>query len=73
MDKNDFYLKVTRALTGCQLVEQQLKLYITEALMLVKKCIGKQMSFKMVGNDYANASLENLIKTFEKLTDNTAT
>lgn len=43
MDEDGFYLKVARALSGCQLVEQQLKRYITEALELVKKCVGDKM------------------------------
>jgi hypothetical protein len=34
--KDDFYLKVAYALSGCQLVEQELKLYITQALELAK-------------------------------------
>lgn len=70
MDKDDFYLKVAHALSGCQLVEQQLKLYITEALELAKKCIGKKMPFKIVGEDYADSSLERLIDIFRKLSDN---
>lgn len=70
MDKDDFYLRVAHALSGCQLVEQQLKLYITEALELAKKCIGEKMPFKFAGENYANSSLEQLIKTFRKLTDN---
>jgi len=47
MDEDDFYLKVAHALSGCQLVEQELKLYITKALDLAKKCIGDKMSFKI--------------------------
>jgi hypothetical protein len=70
MKEDDFYLKVAYALSGCQLVEQELKLYITEAFDLARKCIGNKMSFKMSGEDYANASLESLIKTFKKLSDN---
>lgn len=70
MDEDDFYLKVAHALSGCQLVEQQLKLYITEALELAKKCIGERMSFKMTGEDYADSSLERLIEIFRKLSDN---
>jgi hypothetical protein len=72
MDENDFYLKVARALSGCQLVEQQLKLNITEALELAKKCIGEKMPFKMTGEDYADSSLERLIEIFRKLSDNEA-
>lgn len=72
MDEDDFYLKVAHALSGCQLVEQQLKLYITEALDLAKKCIGDKMPFKMNGEDYADSSLERLIEIFTKLSDNQA-
>jgi len=70
VDEDGFYLKVSRALSGCQLVEQQLKLYITEALELVKKCVGDKMPFNMSGQDYANSSLEGLIKIFKRLSDN---
>lgn len=66
----DFYLHVAYALSGCQLVEQQLKLYISEALDFARKSIGKRMPFKMTGDDYEDASLERLIETFRKLTDN---
>jgi hypothetical protein len=71
-DKNedDFYLEVAHALSGCQLVEQELKLYITEAFELVRKCVGDKMHFKMSGDDYADSSLERLITTFKKLSDN---
>jgi hypothetical protein len=67
---NDFYLEVAHALSGCQLIEQELKLYITEAFDLVRKCVGNQMSFKMSGEDYADSSLERLIETFKKLSNN---
>lgn len=70
MTKDEFFLKVAHALSGCQLVEQQLKLYITEALALVQKCIGGKMTFRMSGEDYEDASLERLIATFRKLSDN---
>lgn len=70
MDEDNFYLNVAHALSGCQLVEQQLKLYIAEAFELAKKCIGEKMPFKMAGDDYANSSLERLIQIFKKLSDN---
>lgn len=70
MDYNGFYLKVAYALSGCQLIEQELKLYITEALELSRKCIGKRLPFKLSGDDYADSSLERLIEVFRKLTDN---
>ncbi len=70
MDEDDFYLTVAHALSGCQLVEQQLKLYIREALELAKKCIGNKMPFNMTGDDFATAPLERLIHTFENFCDN---
>lgn len=70
MDRDSFYLQVAQALSGCQLVEQELKLYITEALELAAKCIGQRMPFKLKGADYEDSSLERLIEAFKKLTDN---
>lgn len=72
MNENEFYLKVAYALSGCQLVEQELKLYLTEAFELAQKCIGARMPFKLSGADYANSSLEGLINMFKKLSDNEA-
>ena len=69
MNRDEFFLHVARALSGCQLVEQELKLYITEALELAKKCIARRMAFKMTGEDYEDASLERLIEAFKKLSD----
>jgi hypothetical protein len=69
-DSEDFYLQVAYALSGCQLVEQELKLYLSEALEYVAKCVGKRLPFKMTGQDYEDASLERLIEVFRKLTDN---
>jgi len=69
MNEDEFYLKVSHALSGFQLVEQELKLYITEALQLAAKCIDGRLPFKMKGNDFADSSLERLIQTFKKLSD----
>lgn len=70
MNENHFYQSVTWALMGCQQVEQELKLYITEALDLVRKRLGDRLPFKMSGTDYEDASLERLIEAFSKLTNN---
>lgn len=70
MKEDDFYLRVARALSGCQLVEQQLKLYITEALELAKLCVGDKLPFKMRGDDYIDSSLPGLIGIFRKLSNN---
>ncbi len=72
MNEDGFYLKVAHALSGCQLVEQQLKLYITEALDLARKCVGDKMTFKLSGEDYEESSLERLIEIFKKLSGNEA-
>lgn len=70
MNADDFYLRIAHALSGCQLVEQELKLYIAEALELVQKCVAGKLPFSMSGDDYADASLERLIEIFRKLTSN---
>ena len=66
---DEFFVNVAHALAGCQLVEQELKLYITEALALAKKCIGQKIPFKMRGEDYDDSSLEKLIDIFNRLSD----
>ncbi len=70
MSKDAFFLNVAHALSGCQLVEQELKLYITEALDFVRQRLDDRMPFKMCGENYANSSLEGLISIFQKLTRN---
>jgi predicted enzyme related to lactoylglutathione lyase len=70
MNKHEFYFAVADALSGCQLVEQVLKLYITEALQLAKKCIGDNMIFKIDGKEYEDAPLGRLIGIFKKLNNN---
>ncbi len=70
MDTDEFYLRVAHALSGCQLVEQELKLYVSEALALVQKSVTGRLPFSMSGEDYADASLERLIEIFRKLSAN---
>jgi hypothetical protein len=72
MRPHDFYLRVAYVLSGCQLVEQELKLYISEALELVQKCVAGRVAFTMSGDDYKDTPLGRLIDTFKKLSDNTA-
>lgn len=67
--KQAYFLRVARSLGACQLVEFELKLYITQALELVEKCVADRMPFKMAGRDYQDASLERLIEAFKKLSD----
>lgn len=70
MEQNEFFLKVSRALSGCQMVEMELKLYLAHAVALIKKRLGGRMPFGMSGDDYQNHSLERLITEFKKFTDN---
>jgi len=70
MKAHDFYLRVAHALSGCQLVEQELKLYTSEALELVQKCVAGRLPFTMTGDDFENAPLGRLIDTFNKLSNN---
>lgn len=62
--EDEFYLEVANALSGCQMVEQSLKHYISEAFELAHKCIGDKMAFSLSGDDYKDASLERLIGIF---------
>jgi hypothetical protein len=70
MEEDEFYLKIAHALSGCQLIEQKLKLYIAEVLELISKCVDGRVPFHMKGEDYSDSSLERLIQTFKKLSDN---
>ena len=70
MDKDAFFLRVATALSGCQLVEQELKLYISEALQLAEKSIAGRLPFRLSGEDYENTPLGQLIRVFAKLSDN---
>lgn len=62
MIDDSFYLKVAHALSGCRLVEQDLKLYITEVFDLARKRIGSVLPFKLSDE---NSSLEVLLKIFD--------
>lgn len=70
MRKHDYFLRVAHSLAACQVVELQLKLYMTQAFELVKKSIAGRMPFEMTGADYKDASLERLIEIFKKLSGN---
>ena len=67
--EDEFFVSVAHALAGCQRVEQELKLYITQALELTKTCVGQKLPFKIRGEDFADSSLERLIDIFKKLSD----
>ncbi len=52
------------------MVEQELKLDVTEVLDLVRKWIAGRIPFKLSGEDYANSSLERFIQAFRKYSNN---
>ena len=70
MTPHAFFLRISTALMGCQLVEQELKLYISEAFELIRRRIDGTITFTMSGEDYKNGALESLIKVFRKLSSN---
>ena len=70
MEQDEFFIKVSRALSGCQMVEMELKLYLARAVALIKKRLGDRMPFGMSGDDFQNHSLERLITQFKKFSDN---
>jgi hypothetical protein len=69
-DAHEFYLKVGRSLGACQLVEQQLKLYLAEAYLLVRKQTNDVIPFKFESQDNEDAPLGVLVKAFSRLNDN---
>jgi len=64
MRKDEFFIQVAQAMSGCQAVEQALKLYLAEAFEAVRLRVAALMPFKMSGTDYENAPLERLIEIF---------
>lgn len=70
MEPYGFYQKVGHSLAGCQMVEQELKLYIAEALELAKKCVGQRMPFKFNKEDYLDFPLGRLVQEFNRYTEN---
>jgi hypothetical protein len=76
--EDDFPLKVYHALKGCQLLEQELKRYISDAQELANKFGGTKMPGDLINQDYANRltkdpatfPLGELIKVFKGLGGN---
>lgn len=70
MNQNEFYFKVSKALSGCQMVEMELKLYLTNASELIRKRLGNRMPYRFDESDIQRLSLERLIKFFRKHSNN---
>jgi hypothetical protein len=69
-DEKQFFLEVSWALASCQMIEETLKQYISDAFDLVRKFVGHRMIFKFSGEQHADSSLERLIEAFSRLCDN---
>jgi hypothetical protein len=67
-----FLLKVGQALSSCQLVEEALKMYISDCFLKIQVLTMGHVPFKFTGADYEDAALEKLIQVFRKLSDNTS-
>jgi hypothetical protein len=82
MNDHRFLLEVAKALAGCQAIELELKAYISHAFRNIDMVLRSYKSnppspiakfdapFNFHGDDYKNSSLEQLIKVFQKLSDN---
>jgi hypothetical protein len=70
MKSQQFLMEVAKALAGCQAVELEIKLYISQAFLIARNSIGDRLTFKFSGDDYTDSSLERLIEAFKKLSDN---
>lgn len=70
LDTDTFYINIANALAGCQLVENELKKYISMAYECINIFIDNRIPFSMSENDLKGQKLYNLIKIFEKLSDN---
>lgn len=57
---------VTLALSGYQLIEASLKLYLRNYFKIAKYLISDQLHFGFDGTDYDNAALGQLVKAFSK-------
>lgn len=69
-DEKAFYLEVSLTLASCQLLEERLKQYITDAFDLVRKLVDARMIFKFSIEQYADSSLGRLLGAFGMLCDN---
>ena len=64
--KEHYEKGVTLALSGYQLIEAALKLYLRNYFEVAKYLISEQIYFGFDGNDYNNAPLGKLINIFSK-------
>ncbi|MBX3688342.1 hypothetical protein [Dokdonella sp.] len=62
-------MKVADALAGCQLLEQELRLYIAAAHSAIRRNLPAHLPYRVPDKDCAGDSLGQLISKFEKLSN----
>ena len=65
-----FGTNVSSALLAFQLIEENLKLYITFSFKLIRIRLNQTVPFNFDGTEFENAPLERLLHIFARLTDN---
>ncbi|EGR1738247.1 hypothetical protein B9J90_17535 [Vibrio sp. V09_P4A23P171] len=70
MNQEAFLLKVSKALSGCQMVEMELKIYLGMSCDLVRKRLGERLPFNLDASNFENMALERLIHTFKQFNNN---
>ncbi len=68
--RHEFLQEIAQPLSGCQLLEFELKIYIERAFEVIRKKVDGIVDFGFSGDDHENSSLERLIGTFRKLSTN---
>ena len=72
MTHNNFYLKVADALAGCQLVEQELKLYIATAHAAIRRNLPERIPYNFTAEDCNSDALGPLIGKLKKLSNDSS-
>lgn len=67
---NAYIFEVSGALAFFQLIEDFLKLYIEYSFKHASVYLSGKMPFRFTGEEFKEASLERLLSTFRKLSDN---
>ena len=69
MRHSEFYLKVASALAGCQILEQEIRLYIAAAHLAIRNNLPTHIPYKVSEDGNAGSSLGNLIGKFKNVKD----
>jgi len=69
MRHSEFYFRVADALAGCQLLEQELRLYIVAARAAIRRNLPVHIPYRTSEDDCFKKSLGQLIKKFKELSN----